>query len=379
MCPSSDHSGRNHAKLSPSGFAKWGTCPLSLELEEQMPPEGDKPYSDWGTARHEESEQVLLEKAELPEDPDARYVVETYTDYCLSLETANSSMVECKVTLASYGLPQIYGTADFIGVVGDTLHVVDLKAGISPVYPDCGQLKIYALAAATADRLLYFNRVVMTIVQPRVSTTPLHHTMTPFDLVHWLEHTLRPAVRAAEGPAPYAVASEAACQWCRAKPVCKAYDERVTSLAQQSFRDFTPRDIATLTPEELSQILPHIGEIEKYLKALKAHCKSYMEQGSSIPGHKLVQGRKSRAWRSEDEARRFCLRKVKKDDAYTYKFKSPAQIEKFLIKTKHNAALQELIEVKPGAPTIVKDDDKRTAITSTAALAFAGMEDKNDE
>jgi len=369
MCLSK-HEERTHAKLSPSGFAKWGYCPLSLALEETLPPEEEKPYAEWGTARHEEAEAVLTRNADLPKDEEAAMVVKVYTDYCKSLG-GSPQIVEGAVSLASYGLPEIHGTADFITEVDRVLHIVDLKAGVTPVVAENnGQLKIYALGAATADRLLYYEKIVMTIVQPRVSPQISTVELTPFELINWLENTLKPAVERTKQPHPKANPSEKTCQWCRAKPICKAYSERVTVLAQQSFDEFAPRDLTSLTPEELSKIIPHLGEIEKYLKALKAHAKSFMEQGGLIPGFKLVQGRKSRKWRNEEEAKKFCLRKIKKEDAYEFKFRSPAQIEKHLKNTKHAGALKELIEVKPGAPTIAPIDDKRPAIVNGAVLAF---------
>ena len=202
-----------------------------------------------------------------------------YTNYCKELK-GSPVIVEVAVTLASYGLPDIYGTADFVAEVGTTLHVVDLKAGISQVSAvDNGQLKIYALGAATAPRLLYYDKIVLTIVQPRVRPQISTEELSPFELVAWLENILKPAVAATKVEHPEANPSEKACQWCRAKPICKAYAERVTALAQQSFNNFAPKDLNSLTPAELGAILPHLGEIEKYLKALKAHSKSYMEQG----------------------------------------------------------------------------------------------------
>ncbi len=357
-----------HSKYSPSGFSKWSRCPLSLKLEETLPPEGENKYGTWGTLRHAEAEATLAKDAPLPTDPDAREVVELYVDYCRGLE-GKDVRVEAKVNLDHYGLPEIYGTTDYVCTVGKALYVVDLKSGLIPVSAiNNGQLRIYALGAAGA-KLLNYRSVKMVIIQPRLPEPISAEILDPLELQAWCQNTLRPAFVAANAPHLQANPSDKACMWCRAKPICVAYSERVTALAQQTFSDFAPRELTTLTPEQLGQIVPHLGEIDKYLKALKAHAKSYMESGGLIPGLKLIQGRRSaRKWVDEAAARKFLIRKVGKEALYDYKIKSPAKIEAALKGTKHN--IDGLTEQSPGSPTMVPTSDKRPAISSGAEIAF---------
>jgi hypothetical protein len=41
-----------HAKLSPSASERWMTCPASIRMEEQVPPEPESTYAAEGTAAH---------------------------------------------------------------------------------------------------------------------------------------------------------------------------------------------------------------------------------------------------------------------------------------------------------------------------------------
>ncbi len=361
---SPNHAERDHAPCSPSGFAKWGNCGAALPLEETLPPEGPKPYADWGTKCHELAEAFLL-TGKWPEgaEPEQYDVAKVYTDYCQSLQGTGAP--EAKVTVTS----ECYGTADYICDSGDTLEVVDLKAGISPVSAqNNGQGMIYLLGAA-GDNLLSYKELKFTIIQPRVSPAPDTFTIDPFELLAWKEDVLLPAI--ANSRSGKAQPSESACQWCRAKPICTAYSERVTALAQQSFAKFQPKDIATLTPEQMGQIVPHLPEVRRYLKDLEDYVKNYMTGGGIVPGLRLVQGRRgARKWKDDETARKFLIRKVGKAELYDYTLKSPAKIEKILKSQKSKHTIDDLVEQKPGSPTIALESDKRPSISSGAEIAF---------
>ena len=45
-----------HARLSPSGFSRWGVCHLSLDLEATMP-DTTSSYAELGTQLHAEAEK----------------------------------------------------------------------------------------------------------------------------------------------------------------------------------------------------------------------------------------------------------------------------------------------------------------------------------
>jgi len=365
------HSDRGHAKRPPSGVARWGSCAASINMEENAPPEGANPYADWGTRCHEIAERYLLTGIWLEDaEPEQWEVAKVYTEYCLKLPGITA--VEAEVSLGHFGLPDIYGTADFIVHRDKTLTVVDLKAGIGPVSAvNNGQLMIYALGAAGKD-LLAYDTIKMVIVQPRCEPQIKEHTLTVDELLGWFKDYLIPAVEATKQDDPPFCPGEEQCRWCRAKGFCKAYADYISQLAVVEFKDFVPPKPTSLSDEQLAQIVEHGATIEKWLKAVRTYAKDYMSGGGLIPGFKMVTGRKgNRTWKDEEAARKFLIRKVGKEELYDYKIKSPAKIEALLKGSKHQAALQNYTENKPGSPTIVPESDKREAITSTAQLAFA--------
>lgn len=75
----------DHAKLSPSGYARWSVCHLSLTMDETMP-DSTSVYADKGTQLHEQAEKHL--RAGTNTDPmggeDAE-IVQVYLDYVRGL------------------------------------------------------------------------------------------------------------------------------------------------------------------------------------------------------------------------------------------------------------------------------------------------------
>jgi hypothetical protein len=104
-----------------------------------------------------------------------------------------------------------------------------------------------------------------------------------------------------------------------------------------------------------------------------------MLMNKPVPDYKLVEGRKSRAWKNEGGIIAYLSKKIKNFNVVGYstpKLKSPHQIELLIKELKARVDLTDHIVVNPGPPTLVKESDSRPAMTpgSRAAEDFAHID-----
>jgi hypothetical protein len=125
--------------------------------------------------------------------------------------------------------------------------------------------------------------------------------------------------------------------------------------------------------EQLRKILDAADAVESWLKACRSYARNLLDAGKvdvNLLGYKLVDGRTSRKWRNEEEARQVLEMALEKA-AYITKLVSPAQAEKLLGKQKK--ILDPLVEKSQGVQ-MVSLADKREAVSSKAAAAFDAVD-----
>jgi hypothetical protein len=187
-----------------------------------------------------------------------------------------------------------------------------------------------------------------------------------------------------------------ACRWCKCKAFCSARIDAITEGMIPPNRDAT--DYLTAMPDltkaedklPLEERIPlrglstddatlvkliakrkawlsYLGDVEEYLEAR-------LLNGESIDGVKLVDGREgNRDWASTESADVFLKNQgLKQEDRYSYKLKSPAQIEKILkdkLKTVTRTAnrFNELITRSPAKKKLAIDSDPREAVSPLIA------------
>ena len=138
----------SHAKLSPSSAFRWLNCPGSIRLSAGIE-DTSSPAAEEGTRAHELAEAMLGGKKGKADSDEMLAYVQQYVDYVREIAGDSKIYIEQRVDLTEY-VPNGYGTADVITITGDTLHVIDLKYGLSRVFPkDNPQLYLYALGAYT--------------------------------------------------------------------------------------------------------------------------------------------------------------------------------------------------------------------------------------
>lgn len=364
-----------HAKLSPSAAKRWMTCPGSIALIEHYREKGiiqeAETASDpalLGTALHEVAEARILGDEEpktwidfkgIEHDLDPHSVEEWIGPYVQRIRSDRPLNVEVEVKLEVS--EEVWGTADCVSYENGTLFVDDLKTGHNKVEAfDNPQLLIYALGALDRYTLLGYE---VKVVEVAIHQDRINHYASAAYTVEELEAfraDLEAAVEAVksakvgEGLVP----SNDGCQWCPARAHCPALRAHAESVLEEDFRD--------MNRAMLGEAMDRIPAIKAWIKGVEDAVKEQVTSGKKVPGYKMVAGRKSRAWESEEAAIAYLKNRVPKFKATCFdeKLKSPAQMEKALkgIEPRGKLDLNEIIVVKGGNPTVVPEDDPREAM-----------------
>lgn len=375
---------KTHAKLSPSAAYRWINCPGSVTLSEQCPPAPSSAYADEGTLAHAVAEtKLMLQSGKITKrqyTKDLKGLLKTddglywtgemdeatdfYTDRVMETLAAAGKdavlLIEQRLDL-DFWAEGSFGTSDAV-VIGDgVLEVTDFKygKGVKVDAPGNPQLRLYGLGAATLYEGLYeFDRVRMTIVQPRldhVSTEEL-----PLEeLMDWGYMVREKAAEAAAGSEERACGDW--CRWCPAKAICRTRAEKQLDLARYDFRK-----PALLTNEEIAEILGRIDELTAWAKDVQDYALQEALDGEHFDGWKLVEGRAVRKY-ADDLKVAEALQAAGYPEAAIYERKllGITAMEKLVGKKKLTEVLGYLIVKPAGKPVLVPESDKRDAINTT--------------
>lgn len=364
-----------HAKLSASGSHRWLYCPGSVHAEEGRK-ESASPHAVEGTIAHSLAETVLdrggsafdWEGHQHPEHPghdiphEMCSAVQEYVDYVKSL--GGLQMYEERVDFSPW-VPEGFGTADCIAIVGTTLHVVDLKYG-KGVQVDAegnSQGVLYALGALNEYDTFYdIERVHVVIHQPRLDHVS-EWALDVNELRYWGEWIKERAERACD-PNAERVPGESQCRWCKAKADCPALERYTQETIGAQFDNLDTLGSPDRLPlERLAEVLHAKKLIVSWLDAVEAHVRERLDSGETVPGWKLVAGRSVRQWGDEAEAE-VKLSELLGESAHERKLLTPAKAEKALGK-KRAAEIKGLIVKPEGKPTLAPESDNRPPIGAT--------------
>jgi hypothetical protein len=282
-----------------------------------------------------------------------------------ALYPGGSCQVEKKVSLQWAGYKDVFGTADFIfDELFGTLGVCDFKSGSGVVVePEKnGQLMSYALMAA-GKALMSYRQIVIAISQPRAKTMGKSLKIwetTPQHLMQWFKDTLEPTILAIASGDRTTVPSEDSCRFCKACDICPSYSRMALDLARMDFADAAPA--APIVNDVLvERVYRHIPLLKDWIKRVEAHAFVMVGRGS-LPGFKLVSGRRTRSWSDEREAIK--ILEGAGIDPYEKKILSPAKAEKAGREVRKK--IQKIIKISDGKPVIAPKSDKRKAVSLAA-------------
>jgi hypothetical protein len=398
-----------HSKFSASASDRWIACPGSLVLQKGKP-DRSSVHADEGTAAHTLAEWCLTGNRDaaafigrlVTVDGDRTVEVtdemaaslQPYIDQVREYAVGGELLVEQRVNYSEVigvNKDDGFGTSDAIIVKGNLLIVVDLKFGRGVEVDAVGntQMQLYALGALAAlDGIAGdFERVLMVISQPRVSSAPKEWEVSVQELRKFGATVFDAAGRVAEAEDDYPsgefhekfTSAGDHCKWCKAKASCPTLRAAVSE---------TVFDIAPATPEEFEALVPEpptsvagdnsaqwlaaclgkVDMIEDWCKAIRAETETRMLAGDEIPGYKLVQGKKgNRAW-SDKTAAEAMLKtfRLKQEQMYEFSLISPTTADKLAkagdIGERQWPKLKALITQSEGKLHVAPVSDKREAV-----------------
>ena len=364
-----------HAFLSASASHRWLNCPPSAKLCADTPDQSNS-YAEEGTCAHDlcvhKLEKALGRDTKDPTenlsyyDSEMENCAEEYCAFCMEqiAEVKKNCkspliMVEQRVSYDKW-VPNGYGTADFICIGEKELLITDFKYGLGVLVDATknSQLMCYALGALDCYGFLYdIETVTMTIFQPRRENVS-SYTMNVADLLKWADEVLAPtALLALEGKGEFKAGDH--CTFCKVKATCRKRCEHNLELAKYDFE--MPSTLDTI---EIASILPLIDELVSWGNDVKEFALQQALSGVEYPGFKIVEGRSKRAF-TNTTAVALAVENAGYDP-YEKKLLGITAMTSLLGKAKFNTLLGSYITKAPGKPTLVSENDKRTAMNTAA-------------
>lgn len=392
-----------HALLSPSSSHRWLICTPSAMLESSEP-STYSPYAEEGTEAHALAELKLSYM--LGQINDTEYATkfdhfrlnskfynyefnDYVNDYCQEVMTIikeDYKGYEVSVHLEQYVtfediVPNGGGTSDVVIVGKNFIHIIDLKFGKGVPVSAIGntQLRLYALGAIKKYiRECTCTEARMTIIQPR-----LHDISTDFvginELNDWAINYVKPRAELAIAGKGELVPGDH-CKFCKLKGKCKALADKQLAIAQAEFEEAVVEnnmlEPANMSPEVISRILDIAPKFIDWFKDVEAYAmKTAINDGTKIPGYKLVEGRSTRVIVSPASV----IEKLRTAGFSEEDYLKPTELlgittlEKNIGKKLFNELCEEYIIKPQGKPTLVPESDKRTAI-DVKSLSLNGNE-----
>ncbi|CAB5222550.1 Protein of unknown function DUF2800 [uncultured Caudovirales phage] len=415
----------DHAKLSPSKRSRWALCPGSIREEAKYPDTGSGPAAADGTHSHTLLEHCIKNGLSDPMDQ----VGETFTDHegTFKVDADRAARVKSAIEYIRdrsmnglfpviseqkvnpkflLGRDDLSGTVDCQIIGPDWIELIDYKDGMGVVSAEGNmQLEQYAYGVLAGYSLpvngqYSFNRVIMTIIQPKLTLRGMpaitSYEVSVRDLMANMGTIISQAAATDKPDAPL-VPGESQCKFCRAKGSCNALASNVMKevgimfqpvvtqtldVAQQS----ADKDPSTMDDQQIRQIMEAAPLMRQLLEGVEKEALRRLKAGQTIPGLKLVNGKGSRSWAfaEAEMADKLVKMGIPKSAIYETKLVSPAKAEKLTWKKKDEMVTlserqlkrmeQEYVTKLAGALTVVPESDGRPAVITNAAPLFSAVE-----
>lgn len=363
-----------HAILSPSASERWMTCPASVRMSRDLPPQEDSVYAREGTQFHTLSEltarYLLLDGDAVEYNRDRLdWMLETEDDWvedqlsylddfiqflkdCLAEEEGAQLHLEVRVDT---GLPGCWGTADAIIVYRNRLRVIDIKYGAGHAVSAIGnsQARLYGIGAlnTVVDDPSRIDTITNTIWQPRMDNIS-EETLTRRDLLKWRDEVKPLAALALSEDSPFNP-TEDACRWC---PIAGECAPRMQHMLNQDYGD--PN---IMTGAEMADAFSRVSGLKRWISDIEdAALKRAYEDAGSVPGFKVVQSGGRRTLTDKDKAIEALVQAGYRLSEVSNRTIVPfGQLDKLVGADKLQEVLDNLLVKSEGRLSLAPDSDPR--------------------
>ena len=391
-----------HSIFAPSSLHRILACPASFQESQKVAKEKSSVYARKGTLKHDAftkvwphyvagmtnlyeevwkfckimTEQDAEMQAQMPwKTEDEQHVLSACDFVKAQLITCGPNAtitLESRVSLASWGLPDIWGTPDIVIHDPDNRRILldDEKYGQGvPVYAEDNPQLMSYMAGVVGFPPMY-DTYSISIVQPPLDLYSTFEFDT--DQLKAFVATLKEGIELCKSDNPVYNPSTETCKFCPARNNCRARYDLAMTEAQQVFG--LAGKLPDVTPEMKAKLASMLANLEQVKKSVYADLQATIMNGGSVPGYKLVAGRSIRKWADDGAALKFLMKHkhLKEDDLFEEKFISPSKAEKLNRLLKKNEDFKKLITKPVGKPQLVPESDKRPDydINATADSVF---------
>ncbi len=363
-----------HSLIGGSSLKRAMECPPSVRLTEDFVDE-DSIYAKEGSSAHLLLEKKIKERYGIPFDEDTSDLefyseeMEDCTDVALNyvseiyerLKAEGKHPFIASEVLVDFSdvVPEGFGSSDIVIAYDGGIYVLDYKHGRG-VEVSCEhnpQLMIYAYGSLLMFESLYdILDINMVIIQPRLNNIS-EWSCKKDELVDWANNEVKPKTTLAyEGKGEFKCGSW--CQFCKARHECRHRAEQMLKL-----EGYVAKDPALLTTEEIVEILGKIDDLVSWGNDIKDFALTEALRGVNIPGYKLVEGRSTRKYTSEEDV----IKAVEGAglDPFEKKLLSITELTKRIGKARFIELVDKYVYKPAGKPTLVEESDKRPVLNLT--------------
>lgn len=402
-----------HSKFSASAAPRWLACAGSIALSKGKP-DRKTVHAAGGTVAHTLFEHSIkgrhpvvpialvgvehaVDGFKITADEDMAAAVDKSLEHVWEL-FADADILESEARVNYADWLQVpegdgFGTLDLAAYWIDKRHLAigDYKHGMGVEVDAAGneQLMLYAGAKMSELEAVGFDvdTISFYIFQPRVNDAPSEWSRTAGELREWLQTRARRGARSvlmaelsfadtAEWRETFLTPGEKQCRFCKAKASCPALRDAVVETVfdtvpatADEFEDLTAMPAAPATSAWLSTALAKVDLIEDWCKAIRAEAERVLLAGESVPGFKVVQGKRgNRRWANAEEATHL-LREVFRlpvEKAFDMTLISPTTAEKLAkagdIGPRQWPKAAAMITQSDGKPHVAPESDPRPAL-----------------
>lgn len=374
-----------HSVYGPSRLERIILCPGSVSLIEVTEKQlgrslsEQSPYAERGDHLHEivagllENPKNTAAYDELKAE-DQNQILDCIDYQNMVMKKIGNSMfasgIESEISLAPWGLPEIWGTSDrfFIDYVKQHADILDWKFG--SIFVDAKKNpQFLAYGAGAVSWPTSIQTITVHAVQPPLENYSTY-TVTRDELFNWVHSVAAKAILDAQHPNPPFNPGVEQCRWCEGLPYCKPYLKYAQDAGAKAFSMWKNISITTST-EDIVNFLVEAPILAQAIKKLTGYLTAELMAGRDVPGMKLVQGRANRVWKDEAKTIKWLAENADIEEVFKAKLISPSQAETAHRGLAKDDRFKALIKKPPGKISLALESDPRPAFEVKAAAQEA--------